>query len=67
MKSSRSIFEPLTQEETAVLHSLAHAPTDSMDADPQVLGTLLERGYLLKTKTGLLVTPEGLAALLDTR
>jgi len=66
MKPTRSIFEPLTQAETSVLRGYADAQPVNADADPAVLESLRERGYLLKTKNGtLVVTPEGLAALLD--
>jgi hypothetical protein len=67
VKTSRSIFEPLTQPEVAALLTLTNTqPPVNTDADPTVLDSLRERGYLIKTKAGLIVTPEGLAALLDS-
>ena len=65
MKPLHSIFEPLTEAEVSVLRAYASAPKVSTDTDPQVVKPLTARGYLQKTKAGLIVTPEGLAALLD--
>ncbi len=49
-----------------MLRRFATTPAVNTDVDPAVLTSLKERGYLQKTKAGLFVTPEGLAALLDT-
>jgi len=70
-----SIFAPLSFIETSVLRA-AITPT-KIDVGPSVSAServalakavqvLIARGFLAKTKTGLLATPEGLAALLDT-
>ena len=64
-KSSHTIFEPLSPEETATLQAFSGDPKAGTTTAPGVLDALLERGYLLKVKANLLVTPEGLAALLD--
>jgi hypothetical protein len=59
---SQSVFDPLTKEKIKALRGCA---TDSPKADPELFKRLTARGYVLKTKSGFIVTPEGLAALLE--
>jgi hypothetical protein len=59
VKISRSIFEPLTQTELGLLRSIATTQPVNTDADPTVLDSLRERGYLIKTKERINMAREG--------
>jgi hypothetical protein len=61
-----SVAEPLTAPELRMLHAYAEGDAAAIAAlDPWAIGPLTERGYVQRTERGVLVTPEGLAALLD--
>ena len=58
--------EPLTAPELRMLQAYAEGDAAAVAAlDPWAIGPLGERGYVQRTDRGVLVTPEGLAALLD--
>jgi hypothetical protein len=59
---STSVFNPIAKAEIAVLRSCAIGL--SVEHPTEISKALLSKGYLLKTGTGMVVTPEGLAALL---
>lgn len=69
---SASLVAPLSPAEIDVLRVFAtgevHDPKTPAERVKHATVTqgLTRRGFLLKTKKSLLVTPEGLAALLDT-
>ena len=61
-----SLPEPLTAPELRMLQAYAEGDAETIASlDPWALGPLAERGYVQQTDRGVLVTPEGLAALLD--
>ena len=61
-----SVAEPLTAPELRMLTAYAEGDAATITAlDPWAFGSLAERGYVQRTDRGVLVTPEGLAALLD--
>jgi hypothetical protein len=61
-----SVAEPLTAPELRMLQAYAEGDADAVAAlDPWARDPLVERGYLQRHERGMLVTPEGLAALLD--
>jgi ribosomal protein S19E (S16A) len=71
------IVEPLTETETAVLKAYAErdseklSEVDASEGEPRVAWAiasqaLVRKGFLVKHERGMLVSPEGLAALLDT-
>jgi hypothetical protein len=61
-----SLPEPLTAPELHALQAYTEGDVAAVAAlDPWALGALAERGYVQRTDRGVLVTPEGLAALLD--
>jgi hypothetical protein len=58
--------DTLTAPELRMLQAYAEGDAASVAAlDPWALGPLADRGYVQRTDRGVLVTPEGLAALLD--
>jgi len=66
MADTHSLSEALTIPELRMLQAYAEGDAGTVASlDPWPLGPLAERGYLHRTKRGVLVTPEGLAALLD--
>ena len=61
-----SLPEPLSVPELRALQAYSEGDAAAVAAlDPWALGPLAERGYVQRTDRGVLVTPEGLAALLD--
>lgn len=61
-----SVAEPLTAPELRMLQAYAEGDAATVATlDPWALEPLAERGYVQRTDRGVLVTPEGLAALLD--
>ena len=74
MKShSVSIFDPIPESEVQALEAYVHSAVPDTFSTPEervrwatTTQALLRRGLLLKAKDGLVVTPEGLALLLDT-
>lgn len=61
-----SLAEPLTAPELRTLQAYAEGDAAAIAGlDPWALGALADRGYVQRTDRGVLVTPEGLAALLD--
>lgn len=61
-----TLAEPLTAPELRMLTAYAEGDAAAVaELDPWALGPLTERGYVQRTERGVLVTPEGLAALLD--
>jgi hypothetical protein len=61
-----SLAEPLTAPELRMLHAYAEGDAATIaELDPWALQPLTGRGYVQRTDRGVLVTPEGLAALLD--
>src|SRR5271154_1017273 len=66
------IFAPLSIAETTVLRAYATQALPDVSAPSlrvewtMTTQALVARGFLAKTERGVIVTPEGLAALLDT-
>ena len=72
-KLSISLFEPVPNLEVQALEAYVHLRVPNTFSTPEervrwatATQALLRRGMLLKTKDGLVVTPEGLALILDT-
>ena len=72
-KHSVSIFKPLPESEVQALEAYTHLAVPDTFSTPEecvrwatATQALLRRGLLLKTKDGFVVTPDGLALLLDT-
>jgi hypothetical protein len=66
MADTHCLAEPLTAPELRMLQAYAEGDATTVASlDPWPLQPLADRGYVRRTKRGVLVTPEGLAALLD--
>lgn len=60
------IATPITPPELRTLRAYVERDTDTLTTcDPATLDSLVGRGFAQRTKRGVLVTPEGLAAVLD--
>lgn len=60
------VATPLTPPELRTLRAYVERDTDTLvTCDPATLDGLVERGFAQRTKRGVLVTPDGLAAVLD--